>query len=130
MLDKYQSIQGCGKIPYDTRSEANAALKYISERKGRGTLQVYKCLRCKGWHLGRSIPSRRGIKDDSFPYKILIELSEASPYSTPIGIYGPYKIEIIYKNGKPVRQWSFKHERTFELFKLDILRGKLKPKLE
>lgn len=121
------SIQGCGKIPYDSKSEATDALKHIRERKGKGTLQAYKCPRCSSWHLGRSIPARRGLKEDSYPYKVMVDVSEASPYCTPIGIYGPYKIEIIYnKDNEPKRQWSFKQEKKLELFKLAVLRGKLK----
>ena len=49
----------CGKVPYDSREQARAAMRdhrahapASCVQQGAGRLQAYRCRRCGCWHLG------------------------------------------------------------------------------
>ena len=44
-----------GKQKYDTRHEANEALRHVERRNWEGIKRhVYRCLNCRAWHFGEN----------------------------------------------------------------------------
>lgn len=48
--------KGCGKIPYDSRKDAEKAMRCVVSRRGQKTpsgLHAYACRHCGQIHIGR-----------------------------------------------------------------------------